>query len=124
MIGDSEAPRGVKFEGTDGWIFIHVHGGRLEAEPASLLNETLGRDEPSIGRSAGHLRNFLDAVKSRIQPVASAEVGHRTASICHLNNIAMLTGRRLKWDPQVEKFVGDDDANRILSPEMRSPWKV
>jgi predicted dehydrogenase len=121
MIGSSGGPRGVKFIGSDGWIFIHVHGAKLDAEPASLLNQ-LPPSKP--GPIDIHLRNFLDCVKSRKEPHAPAEVGHRTGSICHLNNIAMLLGRKLKWDPTKEQFIGDAEANRLLAPKMREPWKL
>jgi predicted dehydrogenase len=124
MIGSSSGQRGLKFEGTDGWIFVHIHGGKLEAEPASLLEEKIGDSEIHLGRSPGHHRNFLDCVKSREQPVAPAEAGHRTASICHLNNIAMLTGRKLTWDPQAERITNDDQAQLLVTPAMRSPWAL
>lgn len=133
MIGSTQEPRGVRFEGADGWIFIHVHGARLEASDPDKsglkdLDEWKkqnGKLHPiQLGRSPGHLKNFLDSVRSRQQPVAHAEVGHRTASLCHLNNIAMLLGRPLKWDPKAEKFPGDDEANALITPKMRSPWKL
>ncbi|MBX6311623.1 MAG: Gfo/Idh/MocA family oxidoreductase [Isosphaeraceae bacterium] len=124
LIGSTQGPRGLKFEGEDGWIFIAIHGGRLEASPSSLLDETLGRDAVHLGRSPGHQRNFLDSVKSRREPLAPAEVGHRTASICHLNNIAMLTGRKLIWDPEAEQVTNCEEANRLLSPTMRKPWTL
>ncbi len=124
MIGTSQGPRGLKFEGSDGWIFVHVHGCKLEAEPKSLLEEKISAGESRLERSPGHHRNFLDCVKSRKTPVASAEIGHRSASICHLNNIAMLTGRKLKWDPKRERFANDDGANTLLLPKMRAPWTL
>ena len=124
LIGESKEPRGLKFEGTDGWIFIHIHGGHLEAEPSSLLQESIGPGEIHLGRSPGHHQDFLDAVKTRQQPMAPAEVGHRTATICHLVNIAMLTGRRLRWDPQREQIINDAEANRLLSRPMRGPWHL
>lgn len=124
MIGEAKGPRGVKFEGTDGWVFIHVHGGKLEAEPASLLTSKIGEDEIQLGRSPGHQRDLLDCMRSRELPLASAEIGHRTASICHLNNIAMLTGRTLDWDPEQEQIVGDPEANAMLKPNMRAPWTL
>jgi len=123
MIGSTATPRGLKFEGTDGWIFIHIHGGKLEAEPASLLKTDTSKLKISLGRSPGHVRNFLDAVKSRKEPVAPAEVGHRTATICHLNNIAMRLGRKLKWDPVLEQ-TNDAEANKYLHPHLRAPWKL
>jgi predicted dehydrogenase len=122
MIGASVDPRGLKFIGSDGWIFIHIHGGRLEAEPASFLQETLLPEEVHLGRSPGHHRNFLDAVKARTQPMASAEIGHRTATICHLLNIAMLTKSPILWDPEKEIITNNPKAQRLVSRPMRSPW--
>jgi len=131
LIGSTAEPRGVKFEGDEGWIFIHVHGARLEASNPSWLEDLKVWKEKGVtshkiqlGRSPGHHRNFLDSVKSRKQPVAHAEVGHRTASVCHLNNIAMKLGRKLKWDPKAEKFIGDDEANGLVTPKMRNPWTL
>ena len=124
LIGSSKGERGLKLEGTDGWIFIHIHGGRLEAEPASLLQEFIDPNEIHLGRSPGHHRNFLNSVKTRRQPVAHAEIGHRTASICHLLNLAMLTGKEIIWDPQKEKITNEPDLNRMLMPPMRSPWHI
>jgi predicted dehydrogenase len=124
MIGSTQSPRGLKFEGADGWIFIHIHGGKLEASDPAMLKEAPINIKVHLGRSPGHVRNFLDSVKSRKDPVATAEIGHRTASICHLNNIALLTGRNLKWDPKKEQFEGDYEANKLLTPVMRGPWKV
>ena len=114
----------MKFEGTDGWIFVHVHGGKLEADPVSLLKEEIADTEIKIGRSPGHHRNFLNSIKTRDAPVAPSEAGHRTATICHLNNIAMRLGRELTWDPEKEIILGDDEANRLVSPTMRSPWSI
>ena len=124
LIGGEQGPRGLKFEGDEGWIFVHIHGGKLEAEPASLLQEKIGEDEIRLGRSPSHHDNFLAAVKSRKPPFASAEIGHRTASICHLNNIAMKVGRKLKWDPKTERILDDDQANGLLTPKMRPPWNL
>ena len=98
--------------------------GCFEAEPASLLREIIGPEEIHLGRSPGHRRNFLDCVKSRKQPFATAEIGHRTGTICHAFNIAMTLGRKLEWDPVGERFIGDERANRMLSRPMRSPWNL
>lgn len=124
MIGQNRGPRGVKFEGSKGWIFLHVHGCAIEAEPKSLLEEKIGAEEIHLERSPGHHRNFLDCVKSRKAPVAPAEVGHRSATICHLNNIAMLTESKLVWDPVKERIKDNDAANALLSPAMRIPWSL
>lgn len=124
LIGGSTGQRGLRLEGTEGWIFIHIHGGRLEAEPKSLLQEVIGPDEIHLGRTGGHHKNFIGAVKTRGEPFAPAEVGHRTGSICHLVNIAMVTGRKIKWDPVREQIIGNADANSMLSGPMRSPWRL
>lgn len=113
---------GTKFIGTDGWVF--VNRSRLEAEPASLLETTIKPDEIHLYRSNDHHQNFLDSMRSRKDPIADVETGHRSATICHLGNIAMLTKRHLKWDPQKEQFVGDDAANRMTYRPARSPWKI
>jgi predicted dehydrogenase len=123
LIGDNRTPRGIRFEGDDGWIFIHVHGGNLEAEPKSLLREVIGPDELHLGRSRGHHYDFIECVKSRGETKAPVEVGHHTATMCHLANIAMLLGKKLKWDPEKELF-DDAAANRMLHPSMRSPWVI
>jgi predicted dehydrogenase len=115
-------PHSAKFEGTDGWVY--VGRDRNDAEPKSLLSSTIGPDEIHLYRSRDHHDNFLDCVRTRQPTIAPAEVAHRTASICHLANIAMRLGRKLKWDPAAERCVGDDEANRMLSRTMRSPWTL
>ncbi len=122
VIGANREPRGLKIVGSDGWILIHIHGGALEAEPANLLEaKELSVD---LGRSPGHHRNFIECVKSRAQPIAHEGIGCRTATVCHLTNLAMLMARPLKWDPVQEQIVGDDEANMLLLPSMREPWKL
>jgi hypothetical protein len=66
--------------------------------------------------------DFIQAVKTRSQTLAPFEVGHRTTSLCQLGLIAIQVGRKLNWDPQAERFVNDDLANRFLGRARRSPW--
>jgi hypothetical protein len=66
--------------------------------------------------------NFIDCVKSRKVPICSAETGHRSASLCHLGVIAIRLGRKLKWDPVNEQFIGDPEASRYIAREMRKPY--
>ncbi len=124
LLGKSIGPRGIKFEGDKGWIFIYIHGGDLRANPPSLLQETIGPNEIHLGRSKGHHKNFIECVKSRKDPMAPVEVGYHTATMCHMANIAMRLGRKLNWDPQKEMFVNDDEANRMMQPSMRAPWTL
>ncbi len=124
MIGTTDGPRGLKFEGSKGWIFVNIHGGKLEAEPASLLTEALGPNDVQLGRTPSHQRNFLDAIRGTAPLLAPVEAGHRTASLCHLANVAMTVGRPLQWDPVAERIVGDDAADGLLRPAMRQPWRL
>jgi hypothetical protein len=75
-------------------------------------------------RSPGHHQDFINCVKGRKQPLAHAEIGHRTATICHLLNIAYATGRKLNWDPVSEQISNDREVNRMVTKAMRSPWHV
>jgi hypothetical protein len=124
MICSTDQPRGVKFEGTDGWVFVHIHGGNLEASSPDILKEVIGPNEIHLGRSSSHHQNFLDAVKTRSKPFAHEEIGHRSATMCHLANIAMLTGRKLKWDPVTEQITNDEEANRMTYRPMRGEWSL
>jgi predicted dehydrogenase len=126
MVGTDQGSRGLKFEGENGWIMVHIHGGKLEASNPELLKTDPKDFKISLGRSPGHHRNFLDCVlgKDGAKLIAPAEAGHRTGSICHLANIAMSTGRPIKWDPDKEQIVSDEEANKMLGPTMRAPWTV
>lgn len=124
MIGTSKhGPRGIGFEGDKGKLFVNIHGGDYSADPAELIAEKIGAGEVNLGRTPSHRRNFLDCAKSRTQPFANAEIAHRTATICHLNNIAMLIGKPFSWDP-VQEIADNDEANALLTPTMRAPWTL
>ncbi len=111
---------GVKFEGTDGWIF--VTRGKIEASNPEMLVEPLSAKAQRLYVSDDHMGNLFDCIRTRKQPICEAEIGHRSASICHLGAISLRLGRKLKWDPKREKFVGDKEANKFLAREMRKPW--
>ena len=100
--------------------------GGFFTEPASLKADFV--EPKNLQRFAvnAHVRNFLDCVRSRHDPVARVEVGHRSASVCHLGNIAVRLGKKkaLAWDPAAEHFTNDDDANAMLTRPMRGPWKI
>jgi len=113
---------GTRFEGTEGWIY--VNRGKLEAKPKSLLDSVIGPNEIHLYESNDHKQNFLDCVKSRKDPICTAEIGHRSSTVCHLGNISMLLDKPLKWDPQNERFIGDDEANRMLWRPRRAPWRL
>jgi len=120
----TRAHRGILFEGDRGRLFVAIHGGALAADPPSLLQETIGPNEIHFGRSRDHRRNWIEAIKTRGETVAPAEDGHRTASFCHLTLIACRLQRKLKWDFETERFIGDDEANSMVNRPMRSPWHL
>jgi predicted dehydrogenase len=123
VANNKQIPQGTKWYGESGkWIY--VKRGKLEANPASVLKEVIGPDEIKLYRSRDHRQNFLDCIKSRKETIAPAEIGHRSISIALLGEIAMLTKRKLRWDPDKERFLNDEQANRMLSRPMRSPWHL
>jgi predicted dehydrogenase len=113
-------PHGVKFEGPDGWIF--VTRGRIEASNPELIKDPVTEKEGQLYVSDDHVGNFFDCVRTRKPPICDAEIGHRSVSVCHLGVIALRLGRKLRWDPAREEFVGDQEANAYLAREMRKPW--
>jgi predicted dehydrogenase len=122
--GTTRSPRGVRFEGDQGWIFLRVHEGTLEASDGKLLTLDPETFEVKLGRTTSHEQNFIDAVKTGSRPFADVEVGHRSCTACLVNMMAMRLKRKLAWDPVAEKFVGDDEANRLMTPVMRAPWHL
>jgi hypothetical protein len=120
--GYPEIRGGTKWIGDQGWIW--VDRGGIEAQPASILEEKIGPEEINLLRSPGHQRNFLDCVKSRRQTLTPAEVAHRSATPGHLGQIAMLLGRKIRWNPDREQIVDDSTASRLLGNALREPWAL
>ena len=114
--------QGILFEGTQGWVYIKR--GEIDAQPKSLLSSTIGPNEIHLYESNNHKANFFECIKSRAETAAPVEVGHRSCSVCLLGEIAMRLGQKLKWDPETEQFNNNDEANRMLSRAMRSPWQL
>ncbi|MCJ7778323.1 MAG: Gfo/Idh/MocA family oxidoreductase, partial [Sedimentisphaerales bacterium] len=120
--GDKQNREGIRFEGTQGWI--DVNRGRIDAEPKTLLTSTIKPDEIHLYKSNNHKGNLFECIKSRAETIAPVEVAHRSCTMCLLGDIAMQLGQKLKWDPQRERIVDNDTANRLLSRSMRSPWHL
>jgi len=125
----SHGPGGTKFIGTEGWV--HVDRGRIQAEPTSLLTERFGSDDEHLYASLKHPDNWvahkidwLDCIETRRRPITDVEIGHRSISMCHLGVISMRLGRPLRWDPERERVLGDDEAHRWVSRPMRPPWHL
>ncbi len=132
LIGESSNENsGTRFEGTEGWVEFKY--SRMLASSKSLETTVIGPSEIHLPVSnpartvaepgnyyADHIRNFLDCVKTRQQPLEPVEVGHRTASVCHLWNIAIKRmNKKLAWDPDKERFTNDELANSMLSRPVR-----
>ena len=119
IISDKEKG-GVTFEGTDGWV--SANRGRHDAHPKSILQSEIGPGEVHLYKSADHVQNFIDCVFSRKEPIAPIETAHRSITLAHLGNIAMLLGRDIKWDPKNERIPDDPGANAMLGRAHRAPW--
>jgi len=122
FIDKGKRRQGVLFEGTTGQVF--VERGVIEAEPKSLLQERIGPEKRHVSMGTDHWGGFLDAVKRRTTPVSSIESAVRTDTVCHISDIAMRLGRKLRWDPAGEQFVNDAEANRMLTRSWRQPWHL
>jgi len=116
-------PDGVRFVGTEGWIHV-TGGGTLTADPADVLKSVIGPGEVHLHAGPEHHRNFLDCVKTRQVAAACVQVGHHATTTCNLAEISARLGRRVKWDAGGQRFVDDDEANRMLKRAMRSPWRI
>jgi predicted dehydrogenase len=122
LICSAKGKNGILFTGDAGWIF--VDRARIEASDPRLLDEPLFTDAIRLHSSDDHIRNFLDCVKTREKPVCDATIGHRSASVSHLGNIAIRTGESLHWDPLAERFVANTVADAMLVRPIRSPWTL
>lgn len=112
-------PSGCTFEGTEGTLY--VDRGELRSDPAGIVETPLEENAPRVEHSDNHHRNWLDCLRSRNRPICDVEVGHRSATICHLANIGYQLGRELAWDPVAEAF-SDDQANALRFRQPREGW--
>jgi predicted dehydrogenase len=120
---DSNQINGVRFDGEDGkWLFVRREG--ITASDPRIISEPLPGNAMRLPNFNSQMRNFIDCVRSRQQPICNYEVGHRSVSVCHLGNIAIRTGLNLRWNPETERFIDNDEANLWLGREMRPPWRL
>jgi predicted dehydrogenase len=121
--GNQGIRSGTKWIGENGdWVWVDRPG--MDTYPKSIMQEKIGPNEIHLFRSPGHHREFLDCVKSRHSTITPAETAHRSASIGHLGQIAMILGRKIHWNPDTEQILNDETAERMLSRPMRAPWYV
>ncbi|CAN5365313.1 Gfo/Idh/MocA family oxidoreductase [soil metagenome] len=122
MICGQSQKGGTTFVGAKG--SIHVNRKEITSKPGDITEQALGEKDVHLYASKDHHANWLDCIKSRKLPICDVEIGHRSATVCHLGNIAVRTGRKLTWDPVKETIVGDDEAAGMLSRPYRAPWKL
>jgi len=115
-------PGGTTFEGEKGTI--HVTRKDLESNPKEIIEQPITDTDVHLYVSDNHHQNWLDCIKSRKLPICDVAIGHRTASVCHLGNIAIRIGRKIAWDPAKEEIVGDAEATKMLSRPYRAPWRL
>jgi len=113
---------GILFIGSEGWVIVSRAG--IDAEPKTLIQTVFGPNDTRLHTSPGHRRNFLDCVATRQQPISHLESAIRSDTVCHLDDIAIRLGRPLTWNPLQEHFDNDEQANRLLSRPLRSPWHL
>jgi predicted dehydrogenase len=115
----------IKFIGTDGWVGNEGWIGELKASSDAILKSKIGPEEIHLYTNReGEHRDFLDCVRSRKDPYFPVDIGHRVSTVCHMANLSIKLGRKLRWDPKAERFENDDEANAQLSRPMRKPWTL
>ena len=137
MFTSGGYPNGVRYEGTEGWIFVTRGNYRatesdpipanqsnppLTASDPKILTSVIGPNEKHLYVSTSQQGNWLDCIKSRQEPISPVEIGHRACTVCLVTHIAMKLGRKLQWDPAKEKFINDEEANKWLSRPQRAPY--
>jgi predicted dehydrogenase len=130
---------GIKYIGTDGWIFVSrgsysatasdpvsksKSAKALDASDPKILTSEIGANEIHLYKSNEQHGNWLECIKSRKDPISPVEIGHRACSVCLITYISMKLERKLNWNPDTERFANDDDANAMLSRSQRLPYGV
>lgn len=139
MIVSNELTNGVKFEGTEGWIFVTRGNYRvtasdpvadangvkpLDASNPKIITSIIGENEIKLTVSKDHHGNWLEAIKNNTETIAPIEVAHRSCSACLVHHIAMKLKRKVYWNPDKEQFSNDDEANKMLSRPQRKPYQI
>jgi predicted dehydrogenase len=136
MVVSNELPNGIRFEGSEGWIFVtrgnyqatasdpvNPDGSKpLDASDPKILTSVISHNEFHLPISTDHHLNWLESIRDNKQPVAPVEEAHRSCSTCLVHHIAMKLDRKVFWDPAKEKFKNDEEANAMLSRPQRKPY--
>ncbi|HKH63691.1 MAG TPA: Gfo/Idh/MocA family oxidoreductase [Flavitalea sp.] len=139
MIVSNELPNGIKFEGTDGWVFVSrgdyqvtssdpgakgTQAKKIDASDPKILTSVISANEFHLPVSTNHHGNWLEAIRDNKQPIAPVEEAHRSCSACLLHHIAMKLNRKVYWDPAKEQFKNDAEANKMVSRPQRKAYAI
>jgi predicted dehydrogenase len=138
MVVSNELPNGIKFEGTEGWIFVtrgnytatgsdpvNADGTKpLDASDPKIIQSKIGPNEFHFMVSKNHHLNWLESIRDNKEPIAPVEEAHRSCSTCLVHHIAMKLDRKVYWDPKTERFKNDDEANSMLSRPQREAYAL
>ncbi len=122
LICKTGGPPGALFEGTEGKILCGY--SKMVCDPPDIAKEPLGPNDVHLYRSTDHHGDWANCIRTRKRPICDVEIGHRSATVCHLANIAIRLKRKIRWDPDKEEIIGDEEASRMLSKPYRPPWKL
>lgn len=132
--GSDDRPHGEAYYGTNGTMIVDRLGFEIYPELKGRRNPDSDSTLPAFrmqrkemhaeDATARHAKNFIESVRSRKQPAAPADVGHHSSNVAHLGNIAYRTGRKIRWDAEKERIIGDDDAAKLLGRAARKPWDI
>jgi len=139
MVVSNELPNGIKFEGSDGWIFVtrgnyqatssdpvvNSDGTKpLDASDSKIIKSVIGPNEFHFMVSNDHHGNWLESIRDKKPNIAPVEEAHRSCSACLVHHIAMKLDRKVYWNPKTEKFKDDEEANKLLSRPQRAPYDL
>ena len=137
MITSGGFPNGIRYEGSEGWIFVsrgeysatasdpvskNKSSKALDASDPKILNSVIKANEIHLYQIDNQHGNWLDCIKTRKTPISPVEIGHRACSVCLITHISMKLGRKLQWNPETELFTNDEEANKMLSRSQRFPY--
>ena len=132
-------PNGIRYEGTEGWIFVSrgdyqasasdpvskaKSAQALDASDPKILTSVIGENEIHLYKSEEQHGNWLECIQTKKEPISPAEIGHRACTICLITHIAMKLNRKLHWNPGTEHFENDDEANAMLRRPERFPYGI